>query len=222
MRGKDNEYGRMIELNEGLGDEFFDDQTNSLNPIRAWFHRSSNSAVDRLVRKYTAKGAKIVDLGCGTCNWNRRGMPVTGIDINEKMPKYAKRIGRLKDYRVEDINRTGLKSNSVDVIITTETLEHIPNYTDTIAEIRRVLKPGGIAIVTVPYDTNLSLWKPLFAVQCFIQGYLLDKELYRRNCGHINHFSPKRLSKDFEKRGFSIAEQINGNFFYIIIVARKN
>ncbi|MBI2550675.1 class I SAM-dependent methyltransferase [Candidatus Woesearchaeota archaeon] len=216
------EYEHMLDVNEQLSEEFFDDQTHSVNLLRSWFHTSRYVLIDKTARKYYKEGMTVVDMGCGTCNWNKKNLPVIGVDINEKMPKYAKSKGRLIKYYVEDLNHTSLKDNSVDIIIISETLEHIPSYKDVIKELHRMLKPQGIVISTVPYDTNLSLWKPLFAVQCFVQGTLLGKELYKRKCGHVNHFSPASIRKEFENSRFTTAEQFHNKYLTIFTVSRKN
>lgn len=45
---------------------------------------------------------------------------------------------------------SGLPDNSVDGVVLNQSLEHISNTVDTIKEIERVLKPGGLVLVTVP------------------------------------------------------------------------
>ncbi len=204
-----------------LQGDFYDVQAKSLNPIRAWFHTSRNHLVTKCVREFFKPGAVIVDLACGNCLWNSEKLPVTGIDVNESMLKHAKEKGRLKDYYVSNINKIPLKPDSVEIVVVTETLEHIKNYPDTIEEIRRILKPGGIVISTVPYDTNLSLWKPLFAIQCLIQGSILGKEYYKKKCGHINHFSPKTIEQAFKNQGFKVVKQFHNRFFTIFTICAK-
>lgn len=221
MRTKNLAEDVMEEDYLQLEQDFFDTQTRSLNPIRAWFHTSRQALVAKCVKEHYKEGAVVVDLACGNCLWNTENLPVIGIDVNESMLKYAKEKGRLKDYFVGNINHSSLKPDSVDIIVITETLEHIKNYPDTIAEIKRILKRGGIVIATVPYDTNLSLWKPLFAVQCFIQGNILGKDLYKKKCGHINHFSPKTIRKAFESQGFKIEKQFHNRFFTIFTICSK-
>lgn len=51
----------------------------------------------------------------------------------------------------EDVCALSFKDRSIDHIISCEVLEHVPNYKDALAELARVLKPGGSLIVTVPF-----------------------------------------------------------------------
>ncbi len=204
-----------------LDEDFFDNQTHNWNPIRAWFHNSRNIIVANVVKKYYKEGNRVVDLGCGNCIWNKEEIPLTGIDLNKKMMEYAKERGRLTNYYISDLNKTPFSSDYLDLVIITETLEHLKEYKKTIKEIKRILKPNGIVITTVPFDTNFSLWKPFFAMQCFIQGTILRKECYLKKCGHINNFSPESIKEEFIKNGFRMIEQFHNKFFTIITIFSK-
>ncbi len=55
----------------------------------------------------------------------------------------------------EDATRLSFAVNSFDVIIGNHILEHIPDDKKAIKEMYRVLKPGGRAILQVPYSTTI-------------------------------------------------------------------
>lgn len=50
----------------------------------------------------------------------------------------------------EDLTRLSYDEASFDLVLTSETLEHVPDLNAALAEIHRVLKPGGWHIFTVP------------------------------------------------------------------------
>jgi SAM-dependent methyltransferase len=52
--------------------------------------------------------------------------------------------------RSEDLTRLTYPDNSFDLIVTSETLEHVPDLQAALREIRRVLVPGGQHVFTVP------------------------------------------------------------------------
>ncbi|MBX2810204.1 MAG: methyltransferase domain-containing protein [Myxococcales bacterium] len=56
--------------------------------------------------------------------------------------------------RSEDLLNLSYPDNSFDLVITSETLEHVPNVDRALSEIQRILRPGGAHIFTVPiiYD----------------------------------------------------------------------
>jgi len=50
----------------------------------------------------------------------------------------------------EDLTRLSYPDDSFDLILTSESLEHVPDLNKALAELRRVLTPGGRHIFTVP------------------------------------------------------------------------
>lgn len=52
--------------------------------------------------------------------------------------------------RCEDLISLSYPDDSFDVVLTSETLEHVPDLTAALVEIRRVLRPGGRHLFTVP------------------------------------------------------------------------
>ena len=54
------------------------------------------------------------------------------------------------DTRSEDLTRLSYPDNSLDLILTSETLEHVPDLNAALREIHRVLAPGGRHVFTVP------------------------------------------------------------------------
>ena len=67
------------------------------------------------------------------------------------------------DIVMERPYRVPMKSNSVDVVISGQVFEHIPFFWASVLEISRLLKPGGIFIVTVPSrghpHTEVDCWR---------------------------------------------------------------
>jgi SAM-dependent methyltransferase len=52
--------------------------------------------------------------------------------------------------RCEDLTRLTYDDASFDVVLTSETLEHVPDLGAALREIHRVLKPGGVHLFTIP------------------------------------------------------------------------
>ena len=77
------------------------------------------------------------------------------------------------DYTGDIWNIKGAKNASFDVILCTEVFEHIPYPVETMREFGRLLKKGGIAIVTAPVDC-LPHQTPYF----FYHGF--SKQFYQR------------------------------------------
>ncbi len=54
---------------------------------------------------------------------------------------------------VEDVTRLTLADASTDAVVSFDVLEHVPDYRAALGEFRRVLAPGGVLALTVPFDT---------------------------------------------------------------------
>lgn len=71
---------------------------------------------------------------------------LTGIDIDENAIDYAKKHfeSPLLQFRVEDALNTTFSDASFDVVICSHVYEHVPSAEKLMAEIYRVLRPGGV------------------------------------------------------------------------------
>jgi SAM-dependent methyltransferase len=127
------------------------DVADNLRGPEALFHRNRARAVRKLVAKHVPIGARILDAGCGT-GLNLRHLPPgsIGLDINPR--NVAAAAARLPDHRVVlgDIEAMPFEDDEFDAVVCTEVLEHVPNARRSLDEIKRVLKPGGVLIGSVP------------------------------------------------------------------------
>ena len=65
--------------------------------------------------------------------------------------------GRYRDgIRSEDLQAMTFADNSFDVVIALDVFEHIADPLKAFAELRRVIKPSGIGLITVPLDTRVK------------------------------------------------------------------
>lgn len=62
--------------------------------------------------------------------------------------------------RCEDLTRLTYPDGTFDLVVTSETLEHVPDLAAALGEIRRVLKPGGLHVFTVPLLPGVTTTYP--------------------------------------------------------------
>lgn len=204
-----------------ISGHFYESQRKSPNPLRSWFHNDRFSRVRALVGSYYREGMSIVDLGCGSCEWNDSRLPILGVDISQSMLDTAIRKKTISARVLADIRKTPLKSNSADIVVCSEVLEHFNNPEEVLKEISRILKPGGKLVCTVPYDSLLSLWKPFFFFQCALQGWIFGNPYYKNRCGHITSFSPSSLKKKISGAGLATEDVFDNFRFTIFLTATK-
>ncbi|NJP92891.1 class I SAM-dependent methyltransferase [Nonomuraea sp. FMUSA5-5] len=109
-------------------------------------------------------GRRILDAGCGsgalTARLRERGAIVTGIDASAGMLAVARRrLGDDADLRVADLREPlPFGDDEFDDVIASLVLHYLEDWGPTLAELRRVIKPGGrlIASVNHPFVEWLS------------------------------------------------------------------
>jgi SAM-dependent methyltransferase len=116
-----------------------------------WWHRGRQSIVRRLLRRYARKPSRILDVGCGTGATSellRECGSVCGFDAHPAALRLARRRG-LPVARAS-AERIPVRDAALDVVVALDVLEHLDDDRRALAEILRVLRPGGLLIATVP------------------------------------------------------------------------
>ena len=78
-----------------------------------------------------------------------------------------------------DLQDIPLENDSWDIVLCNHVLEHVENDLKAMAEIARILKPSGVALITVPTDLNSP-----HTIQCTPD---MDAEARERLCGQFDH-----------------------------------
>ncbi len=149
-----------------------------------------------------------------------------GTDVTPTALKFAKalsdKLGYVNThYQVADGHKLPFADNSLDVIVSTETYEHLVNPVEGLREMYRSLKPGGVVVFTTPTAPTLSdlfmktlqIFKRDLHVEDTAQ---FDKKAYfaaRRAKKNVPdtvfkrvhyRFGYNNLVKDFESVGFEV------------------
>src|SRR4030043_2460626 len=161
----------------------------------------------------------LLDLGCGDCKFTYDLMAtlntynVITVDAVDVRVSYAENNG-WKSIKA-DLNRVlPIESNSVDVIHAGDVIEHLNDTDIFIKEIKRVLDPGGYAIISTP---NLASWHNIIALTlgkqpltCMVSDEIIiseieaDKDMPK----HRRIFTFDGLRKLIEFHGLKIEKSI--------------
>jgi len=121
------------------------------------FHRQRERETTKVINKYK-KGSLVLDAGCGTGFITRQlDGCVIGLDINTWNLQQARKHASSVNFVLGDIENLPVKNNKLDLVVCTETLEHLEQPEKAIAELHRVLKSGGRLIGSVPH--HHLVWK---------------------------------------------------------------
>jgi len=95
-------------------------------------------------------GTRALDLACGTGDiaftLAMRGADVVGLDITHRMLQLARSKGRAAQFVTGDMLSLPFGDEAFDLVTTGYGLRNVPDIPRAIAEMRRVLKPGGVLL----------------------------------------------------------------------------
>ncbi len=186
------------------------DVFNNIAP--GWYnfrHHSIFSKELKMLAERWHKG-KLLNLGCAhgpDFLPFKDSFKLYGVDFSDEMLKLARRYSLKFDFNVElspaDVRQLPYPDNSFDWAISVATYHHIKGKQERLKalnELRRVLKPGGEAFITV-----WNRWQPGFwfkPKELYMPWRKKDKTLYR----YYYLFSYAELESLARKAGFSILE----------------
>jgi SAM-dependent methyltransferase len=106
-------------------------------------------------------GERVLDLGCGAGRFvaalGDAGAEPVGVEVAEAALERARVNAPGADLRrLADDGSLPLEHASVDLVWCSEVLEHVADTAHLLLEVRRVLRPGGRLLATVPYHGRLK------------------------------------------------------------------
>lgn len=147
-------------------------------------------------------GLTILDAGAGECPFKSSCAHLNYISQDfaqyEGTGNVGLQTGKWDNSKIDivsDITDIPLESNSIDAVLCSEVLEHVPNPVLALEEMVRLLKPQGFLILTAPF-ASLTHFAP-----------------YHFSTGFSRFFYETHLTNN----GFEILDmQFNGNYFELL------
>ena len=178
---------------------------HAMNPARlSWIRReaSRHFGLDPSERRIFA-GHGVLDIGCGgglLCEpLARLGAKVAGIDPageNIRVANaHAERLGLAIDYRASTVEDLVAKGESFDIVLAMEVVEHVADVSAFIGACERVLKPGGLLLMSTLNRTLRS-----FALAIVGAEYVL-RWLPRGTHDWAKFLTPEELARQMRRAG---------------------
>ncbi|MFV0462697.1 MAG: class I SAM-dependent methyltransferase [Nostocoides sp.] len=150
-----------------------------------WWYRERRHLLDRMIAGLTP--SKAVDVGAAGGGNTRvlraRGWDVVAVEYGQDGAQFAQARG-VATVR-GDATALPLADGAVDLLVAFDVLEHIVDHDAAVAEARRVLAPGGRALIAVPTDP--ALWSE-----------------HDVAVGHVRRYTAPGLLGLLERGGFTI------------------
>src|ERR1039458_10144243 len=124
----------------------------------------SRFRLDRWLNQYlpvAGEGAQILDAGCGSGHYSsvlhERGFSVTGVDGSEEMLAIARVSNPGVEFKPADLTQClPLSDATFDYIVCIEVLRYLPEVAPVLSEFARILRPGGVCLVTAMPLFNIN------------------------------------------------------------------
>jgi SAM-dependent methyltransferase len=168
---------------------------------RHWWYKERRAILGRELRRLAAPG-RALDIGAAAGGNTRvlqaHGWQALALDYSAA----AVGIGRARgiDAMRADARDLPVRSDAFDLVTALDVIEHIDEDYLVTAEIARVLRPGGTALISVPCD--MALWSA-----------------HDEACGHVRRYTRASLADVVQKAGLAIDRMWSWNVLMRPVVA---
>lgn len=189
--------------------------------------RDSSENVEDDIRTKKAvdllKGNLILDLGCSKgeiSSYIKRKLNanVIGADFSEEALKEARKRG-IECYNIDIENPLPKNwANKFDAVLLSEVIEHVFDTDFVIKEIKKILKPNGILVITTPNTCRLP-YRGLMVLG-YAPRSACEYRATGKEAGHIRSFDIHRIRILLEENGFKV-EKIKGDLINFLLFKSK-
>ncbi len=156
--------------------------------VRHWLEQSGGLGSDR----------QLLDFGAGTggfAQWMQRDCQVKVLDDHEESLNLLRERFPAEAVLQPEEGRIPVEAGSLDAITALDVLEHVPDDQAVVNEFARVVRPGGVVVVTVP--AFMLLWSDWDVVLHHFRRYrqpqlgaLFDAQTWEmKHLGYTNFFA---------------------------------
>jgi len=183
-------YMNPIEAVRRTNEYYSSSRNNHASTIRNSYLRTAESQV-HLIQRYS-QGTRLLDIGCAqgfflfcAC---KAGYTAKGVEVSQDAAEYARSEFGL-DVVTKPFEELEFPQDHFDIVTLWQTLEHLPYPLMTLNEVHRILKPGGLVVVSTP---NIEA----------LPARVLGKRWWDVKRLHVNQFSTTTLVDILARGGF--------------------
>ena len=180
----------MSEINnsfyDGLGDRWFEGDDHAIALLRHEAVAKVEYALETLRAHGIGPGARVLDVGCGaglvSLPLARAGYRVDGIDQAEGAIVTAQQHtphGAPAHFATGDAYALDAEDNRYDAVLALDFLEHVDRPERTLAEMARVLKPGGLLLYHTFNRTPAAAALAIYGMRLVTRDCPPDLHVYR-------------------------------------------
>lgn len=139
---------------------------------------------------------RVLEVGCGRGHLTQaiaaRGVDIVGVDANPQAHDVAE-SDLVRHMYAEDLE---FEDETFDVVLSVHAIEHIPNLTQALAEMTRVLVPGGTAVHVYPAE-------PIQGLYAIPTSIILHRTPFKAREVHCHKLRPAKLREMLEPLGMT-------------------
>ncbi len=153
---------------QACGSHYIDADRNSREFYERYraFRYASEWHIKEIVPFDWARGKSILEIGCGNgadaVTFAEAGADYTGVDLTEEAVEATSEHLRLLNLpgraRTADASRLPFENGSFDLVYSHGVLHHMPDPTEGFAEVHRVLKAGGRAVIMLYHRSSFNYY----------------------------------------------------------------
>jgi SAM-dependent methyltransferase len=153
---------RQSGQDKGLEIAFFSNHAR-LDEYNVFTAESSEEVIRRCLDLTGLRpGTLVLDLGCGSGVFTRllqeRGIHAVGLDISQALADVGKRKYPGLNFIAGDCEFLPICSGTLDGVLVSGLVHHLPDPSQCAREVYRVLKPGGVFVAFDPNRWNPFMW----------------------------------------------------------------
>ncbi|MFH0777839.1 MAG: methyltransferase domain-containing protein [Candidatus Eisenbacteria bacterium] len=177
------------------------------------------------ILKHVPRFGRVLEAGCGLGRYvfylDRLGIDVEGLDFHEptvdSLKAWARHAGFTAPFRVGDVNALPHEPDSLSGYISLGVIEHIAEGPGrALAEAYRVLRPGGVAVITTPSVSFSQAYLRLRRTARDVVKTVLGKPV--KKAPFFQHwYTPRELSGFVRRAGLDVVLAGGGDLVYSML-----